>query len=66
MRDEKPPLCSGCGAESRLPGQRYGRECRNEANRKYRARLRLLMGRLHRPVPGGDAGNSSVQRGHRG
>ena len=43
MTDDDGPACSGCGAEARLPGQRYGRECMNEANRKYRVRLRLII-----------------------
>ena len=43
MTDENLAACSGCGAEARIPGQRYGRKCMNEANRKYRARLRQMM-----------------------
>jgi len=43
MTDEKLTVCSGCGAEARIPGQRYGRECMNEANRKYRARQRRII-----------------------
>ncbi len=50
---ETPP-CSGCGAEARVPGQRYGRECRNEANRKYRARRKALIGRLRQELQTGE------------
>jgi hypothetical protein len=41
--DNGATVCSGCGAELRIAGQRYGRECMNEANRKYRARLRRVI-----------------------
>jgi hypothetical protein len=41
--DNRATVCSGCGAEVRIAGQRYGRECMNEANRKYRARLRSII-----------------------
>jgi hypothetical protein len=43
MTQDGATLCSGCGAEARIPGQRYGRECMNEANRKYRARMRRMI-----------------------
>jgi hypothetical protein len=42
--------CTGCGAEARLPGQRYGRRCMNEANQKYRDRLRELLGRIRQEM----------------
>jgi uncharacterized OB-fold protein len=32
--------CCGCGAEPRLPNQRYCRNCRNEAQKKYRLKRR--------------------------
>jgi hypothetical protein len=38
LRDE--PLCSGCGFEPRLPNQRYGRRCHNDAQKKYRLKRR--------------------------
>ena len=37
--DEEFLLCSRCLKEPALPGQRYGRECRNEASRKHRRTL---------------------------
>ena len=43
MTDNDAAACSGCGAEARIPGQRYGKQCMNEANRKYRARLRRII-----------------------
>ena len=41
--DDRSAVCSGYGAEVRIAGQRYGRQCMNEANRKYRARLRSII-----------------------
>ena len=43
MTDNDATACSGCSAEARIPGQRYGKQCMNEANRKYRARLRRII-----------------------
>jgi hypothetical protein len=43
MTRDEATICSGCGAEARIPGQRYGRQCMNEANRKYRARMRRMI-----------------------
>ncbi len=49
MRRKKgEAVCSGCGAENRLKGQRYGRQCKNEANRKYRSRLSELIARARK------------------
>jgi hypothetical protein len=43
MTGDDATVCSGCGAEDRIPGQRYGKQCMNESNRKYRARLRRII-----------------------
>jgi len=37
------PLCSGCKKEPRLPGQRYGRFCRNDAQRKHQEKMRKAL-----------------------
>jgi len=46
----KSTICSGCGAEPRLPKQRYGKNCRNEAIRKYRLKRREQFERLRDAV----------------
>ena len=38
LRDEPP--CCGCGFEPRLPNQRYGKRCHNDAQKKYRLKQR--------------------------
>ena len=45
-------LCCGCGAEPRLPEQRYGKRCRNEAIRKHRLKRRAELLRLRQAAAG--------------
>jgi hypothetical protein len=55
MTDDET-VCSGCGVEARIPGQRYGKQYMNEANRKYRARLRRII----EAISGGRSGDEDL------
>lgn len=43
QQTENEEMCSGCKAEPRIPGQRYGRNCHREASRKYRKKIRRRL-----------------------